>query len=78
MTRRRAGSWLVKKCEQNNGNQRHHKEDDGHDLGDLGELGFEGAALVFAEEGFGSAGDGTGKSSALAALHKNYGRYSQT
>ena len=44
----------------------------------FGKLGIPGLRLSLGKESIGSAGDGTGKSGAFAALHKNYSRYSQT
>ena len=49
-------------------------EDDEHDRNDGGQTGkglVKGLALGLAEEGFGTAGDGTGKTVGFPGLHQN-------
>ena len=48
-----------------------HNEDEGKDRRELGELGVPGLGLSLGQEVVGAAGDRTGETGALSALHQN-------
>jgi len=59
-------------------NKGKHNKDEGKPLGSLSQFCIKSLALALAKESICAAGDGTGETGALAALHKNDDHDGQT